>query len=111
MTTFTTKILNVKVLPQDPKLGLQNVVFLIGFMVEGVDGEFKHSVARNIGIGPADLANFTPIDQLTTEQLLAFMTTALAPDDMRCIENEINNAIESQKNPRQQPVVIDWTNK
>jgi len=108
MTTFTTKILNIKVLPQDPKLGLQNVVFLIFFTVEGVDGEFKHSVSRHIGIGPADPANFTPIDQLTTHQLLAFMTAAMAADDMRCIENEINDAIEIQKNPQLKPTVIQW---
>jgi hypothetical protein len=108
MTTFTTKILNIKVLPEDPKLGLQNVVFLIFFTVEGVDGEFKHSVLRQIGLGSANPANFTPIDQLTTEQLLAFMTSALAPDDMRCIQNEINDAIELQKTPGQQPVVMDW---
>ncbi len=111
MTTFTTKILEIKALPQDPKLGLQNVVFLIGFMVEGVDGEFKHSVARNIGIGPADPANFTPIDQLTTDQLMTFMNAALAPDDIRCIENEINEAIEAKKSPNKEPIVIDWTNK
>lgn len=111
MTTFTTNILEIKALPQDPKLGLQNVVFLIKFIVEGVDGEFKHSVSRHIGIGPADPANFTPIEQLTTNQLMTFMNAALAADDMRCIENEINDAIEIQKNPSQQPVVIDWTNK
>jgi hypothetical protein len=111
MTTFTTKIFEIKAFPQDPKLGLQNVVFLIGFEVEGVDGEFKHSVARHIGIGPADPTSFTPIDQLTTEQLLSFMNAALAPDDMRCIENEINDAIQAKKTPSQEPIVIDWTNK
>ena len=111
MTTFTTKILEIKELPHDSKLGLQNVVFSIGFMVEGVDGEFKHSVVRQVGIGTAEPLNFTPIDQLTTEQLMSFMSASLAPDDMRCIENEINEAIEKQKAPSQEPIVIDWTEK
>jgi hypothetical protein len=110
MTTFTTKIQEIKVLPQDSKLGLQNVVFLIGYVVEGVDGEFKHSVSRHIGVGPADPTNFTPIDELTTDQLLSFLNSALAPDDMRCAENEIEENISQQKRPKQEPFVMKWVN-
>ena len=84
MTTFSTKIDQIKVMPQDPKFGLQNVVYVVSFTVTGVDGEYKHSVSREIGLGAPDPANFTPLDQLSTDQLLSFMNASRAPDDMRC---------------------------
>jgi len=110
MTTFTTKIQEIKILPQDFKSGLRNVVFLVGFSVEGVDGEFKHSVIRNIGIGPADPVKFTPIEELTTDQLLLFVSSSLAPDDMRCVQNEIEETISQQKKPKQELFVMKWVN-
>ena len=108
MTTFTTKIDEIKVIPTDAKFGLKEVVFIVSFTVTGVDGQFKNSVSRGIGLGAPDPANFTPLDQITNEQMLSFVNGALAPDDMRVIQNEINEAIEQQKNPQAQPFVIPW---
>jgi hypothetical protein len=110
MTTFTTKIQQIKARPQKEKLGLSNVVYSIGYVVTGIYGPYKHSVSREIGIGPADPSNFTDIDKLKTDQLLSFMNTALAPDDMRCIQNEIEEAISQQKDPNKVPLVIEWIN-
>jgi hypothetical protein len=111
MTTFTTKILEIAVLPKDPTFRLDNVVYLIEYEVTGVDGKFSHAVSRKIGIGNPDPNNFTPVDKLTTEQLMQFLTNSLAPDDMRVVENEIQEAIESQKNPQKDPYVIPWAAK
>ena len=108
MTTFTTKIKQIKALPHHIDLDLENVVFSVCFEVEGIDGDFKHSVTRDIGIGAPDPTNFIPIDQLNETQVLAFVDAALAPDDMQCAKNEINDAIEAQKTPTKTTVVRTW---
>lgn len=108
MTSFATKILELKVIPQDPKLGLQNVVYAVKFTVIGTDGDYSHSVSTEIGIGQANPQSFTPLDNLTEQQVLQFVQNALAKDDMQVIQNEINDAIEQQKNPQSKPFVVSW---
>lgn len=108
MTSFVTKIQELKVIPQDQKLGLQNVVYAVKFTVTGTDGNYSHSVSAEIGIGQADPQSFTPLDNLTEQQVLQFIQNALAKDDMQVIQNEINEAIEQQKNPQSKPIVVPW---
>lgn len=108
MTTYSTKINQIKVIAQDQKLRLENIVFTVSFTVTGKDGELNHSVTREIGLATPDPSNFIPLEKLTNEQMLVFMNDALAPDDMRCIQNEIDETILKQKNSESELSVVKW---
>lgn len=108
MTQFTFKVCKLGVMPEHQDTGLTNVIYSVAFDVTGTDGEFSHTVHRSIGLGSPDPADFVQMDQLTEAQLIEFAKSAFAPDDMRVIQNEIQEAIDRQKSPAKSPVEIAW---
>jgi hypothetical protein len=108
MAEYKTQIKELRVISQDPKLGLQDVVYAVSIIVTGTDGVYTHSVTKEFGIGQANPTDFTPLADLTEAQVKKFVNDAMAKDDMQAIRNEIDDAIEQQKNPNAKPKVVVW---
>ena len=108
MTEFNLKINKLHVMPIDSEQGLENVVYSVEYIVHGKDEDHQASVVRTIGIGSANVANFKPLESLTEQDLIAFVNSSVAPDDIKCAEFEVQESIDRMKNPVQAAVSMQW---
>jgi hypothetical protein len=108
MIKFTFNITKIGVIPNHKKTGLTNVVHSISFDVTGKDGEFSHTIHRSIGISNPNNIEFTELNNLTEYQLINLIKNSFAIDDMQIIENEIQEAIDKQKNTDKSSMEICW---
>lgn len=108
MTTFNIKINKLNVMPIDSEQGLENVVYSVEYIVHGKDGDHEASVVRTIGIGSPDKADFKLLESLTEDDVIGFVNTSVAPDDIRCASLEVQEAIDKMKAPVQTSVSMQW---
>jgi hypothetical protein len=108
MTTFNLKINKLNVMPIDSEQGLENVVYSVDYIVHGQDGDHEASVVRTIGIGSPDKADFKPLESLTEDDLIGFVNTSVAPDDIRCAGLEVQEIIDKMKSPAPAVVSLQW---
>jgi hypothetical protein len=108
MTAFNLKINKVNVMPVANDQGLENSVYSVEYIVHGKDGDHEASVVRTIGLGSADKSSFKPLQSLTEQDVINFVHSSVAPDDIRCAELEVREAIEKMKAPVQAVVSLQW---
>jgi hypothetical protein len=108
MTTFNIKINKLNVMPVASEQGLQNVVYSVEYIVHGKDGDHEASVVRTIGLGAPDPADFKALDSLTEQDVIGFVHSSVAPDDIRCAELEVQEAIDKMKSPAPAVVSLQW---
>jgi hypothetical protein len=108
MTTFNLKINKLNVMPIDSEQGLENVVYSVEYIVHGQDGDDQASVVRTIGIGSPDNSSFKPLEVLTEQDVIGFVNSSVAPDDIRCAQLEVQEAIDKMKSPVQSVVSMQW---
>ena len=108
MTTFNLKINKLNILPVVDEQKLENVVYSVEYIVHGKDGDHKASVIRTIGLGSPDKTLFKPLDLLTEQDLIGFVRSSVASDDIKCAELEVQEAIDRMKNPVQSVVSMQW---
>jgi hypothetical protein len=108
MTTFNITINKLYVLPVEDEQKLENVVRSVDYVVHGKDGDYRASVVRNIGLGSPDKALFKPLDSLTEQDLIGFVHSSVAPDDIKCLELEVQETIDRMKIPVQSVVTMQW---
>jgi hypothetical protein len=108
MTTFNLKIDKLNVISDVDEQGLENVVYSVDYIVTGEDGDYKASASRTIGLNSPTKANFKSLESLTEQDILEFVRSSVAPDDIKCAELEVQIAIDKTKNPTKTAVSIQW---
>ena len=66
------------------------------------------SVNYSVNLLPANPDDFTPFDQITQEQALAWTQSALGPDRVAAMENEVDMLIAQAAVPTPQPAPLPW---
>jgi hypothetical protein len=108
MTTFNITINKLYVLPVEEEQKLENVVQSVDYIVHGKDGDYRASVVRNVGLGSPNKTLFKPLDALTEQDLINFVHSSVALEDIKCLELEVQEAIDRMKNPVQSVVSMQW---
>ena len=85
----------------------QNVVYRIRWECKAVDGQYQQSKADycNVTRNPAD--NFTPYNQLTEAEVLAWVWGIV---DKSAIETELAEKIQNQIAPNVAVLPLPWAN-
>lgn len=97
-TTFTWKINNMFTIDTPEPGFVCNVLWTL----TGVDGEYTASIDGNNTFTVQE-GTFTPYDQLTQDQVLGWVQTALGPDGIANFEANVNGQIQSMKTPPVSP--------
>ena len=106
MTTFTTTINSMYTLPQVE--GQTDVVVTAMYTVTGVDGQYTAEIggSQQFTIA-ADDPGFTPYDQLTQAQVIAWIPESAITSCQACVQGQINSMITPPVSPTSQP--LPWT--
>mgnify|MGYP003336381953 FL=1 len=83
--------------------GQENVVFFVQWRCIGVDGNYGGSAHGLQGISIDFGTPFTPYADLTQDQVIGWVKSAMGDERVAQIEASVNAQIEAQKNP---PAVI-----
>jgi hypothetical protein len=89
------------------KDGLNNVAIQARFDVKGSDGDLQGFTQSDVSFGNPDPATFTPIEQVTKEQAVAWVKKALG-DRVKEFEDRVIEQIERQRTPQLQPIILPW---
>ena len=65
-------------------------------------------VNYSVNLLPANPDDFTPFDQITQEQDLAWTQAALGPNRVAAMENEVDMLIAQAAIPTPQPAPLPW---
>ena len=65
-------------------------------------------VNYSVNLLPANPDDFTPFDQITQEQALAWTQAALGPNRVAAMENEVDMLIAQAAIPTPQPAPLPW---
>lgn len=103
MTTFITTIDTMYTLPQVD--GQTDVVVTAMYTVTGVDGEYSASIgcSEQFAISQDD-PGFTPYDQLTQAQVIAWIPASAIDNAQACVQGQINSMITPPVSPTSQPL-------
>jgi len=89
------------------KDGLNNVAIQACFDVEGSDGDLKGFTQSDVSFASTDPVTFTPIEQVTKEQAVAWTKKALG-DRVKEFEDCVIEQIERQRTPQPQSIILPW---
>jgi len=106
--SYSWKITRLEIINKD---GLDNVAIQSCFDVSGVDENDKRGFAQGdvLLLPPADPSNFTPINEVTEEQAIAWTKAAL-PNNGADFEARVAEQIASQYVAKPQPADLPWIN-
>lgn len=103
--TNTWKITRVEVLNKD---NLENVAIQVCFGISGADENDKRGfVQGDVLLGNPDPSKFTPIDQVTEDQVISWTKAALA-DRVVQFEKMIADQIASQYEEKPKDADLPW---
>jgi hypothetical protein len=87
----------------------QNVVVISRFTISDTQNGLSGAVSYGVQLlPPAPGQPFTPYDQITQDQALAWTKEALGPDRVLAMEAEVQAIIDQQKIPTPQPQPLPW---
>lgn len=89
------------------KDGLDNVAIQACFDVKGSDGDLQGFTQSDVSFGNPDPAKFTPIEQVTQEQAVAWVKTVLG-GRVQEFEDRVIEQIERQRVPQPTPFIPAW---
>jgi hypothetical protein len=96
--TWTVNSLQVMNTPEPQTVVMSNFTI-------AKDGQ---QVNYSVNLLPADPENFTPYDEITQAQALAWTQAALGPDRVAAMENEVDMLIAQAAIPTPQPAPLPW---
>ena len=99
MITYNLKINKLNVTLFDDKQELENVVYSVEYIIEGKDEANNASAVRTIGLNSPDKANFKSLASLTSQDIIDFVYSSVAPDDIQCAKLEVQENINKIKSP------------
>ena len=79
--TFTDKFGNLRT----------DAIKIVNLLYVGVLGDVKHSAPLTATLSLIDLSNFTPISELSNEQILAMALGSKHPEEIERVENSVKN--------------------
>ena len=82
--------------------GQTDVVFTIHWRVNAADGVYTATSYGTVGVTYAAGSSYTPYAQLTQQQVVGWVQTAMGPEQVASIESSLSTNIADQVNP---PVV------
>jgi len=88
----------------------ENVVYTVYWTLNGTDknGHFG-SLDGTVNVIYSDNDLFTPYEQLTESQVIGWVTTALGPEQVSALENNINEQIKQQIAPKSVNLSPPWS--
>ena len=107
MIDYTWTISNIEVYPE--KEGFNNVVSTVHWRLRGEEGGVSTEVYGAVSLSLDETAHFIPFEELTEEDVVAWVKAALG-DSLDRFEESIASTLERLKNP---PVInpsLPWSN-
>jgi hypothetical protein len=100
MTTFTTTINSMYTIDTPEPGFVCNVLWT----VTGVDGTYTAEIGGNSQFTVQEGPTFTPYDQLTQAQVLAWIPAEQITSAQECVQGQINSLITPPVSPEAQPL-------
>jgi len=86
---------------------LKSVAVQVCFDVKGSDGALQGFTQSDVMLGETNTAKFTPIEQVTKEQVIAWVKKALG-SRVTEFENRVIEQIERQRVPQPKSITLPW---
>jgi len=100
MTTFTTTINSMYTIDTPEPGFVCNVLW----MVTGVDGQYTAEIGGNSQFTVQEGPTYTPYDQLTQAQVLAWIPAEQITSAQQCVQGQIDSQITPPVSPASQPL-------
>jgi hypothetical protein len=98
--TYTWSFPQFEVAPSED--GLTNVVSVIHWRLDAMDGTFSAGAYGTVALGAPDPAAFTPYDQITEQWAIDAVSANI---DLPAVEAALTGEINKKKNPPTVPMV------
>ncbi len=108
MATLTWNVVQMDAYPE--KDGKQDVVFTVHWNLTGVDGDYNGYVYGTVGVTLDHEAQYTPYAELTQDQVIGWVKSALGDEQVAQYESNVQAQIEQQKNPTVVTPPLPWSN-
>lgn len=86
--------------------GEQNVVFQVNWTLTGTDGTYTASEQGSTGVNYVVGQPYTPYNQLTKEQVLSWVQSAMTSETLALYQKWISDSIQQQKN--EEIIPLPW---
>ncbi len=108
MATLTWNVVQMDAYPK--KDGKQDVVFTVHWNLNGVDGDYNGYVYGSVGVTLDKEAPYTPYAELTQDQVIGWVKSALGDEQVSQYEASVQAQIDQQKNPTVVTPPLPWSN-
>ena len=85
-----------------------NMVAMTNFTLSDTQDGLTGQVSYSLNLLPADPDNYTPYDQVTEAQAIAWTQDAAGASRIASWEAEVQEQIDAQKIPTPQPAPLPW---
>ncbi len=88
-----------------------DTVVQVRYTITATDGTHTAAMHGTAQLTPSDGGEFTPFEQLTQEQVLAWVQAAVRPQDLNHYKLGLTRRLEMMANPPPKPVIkpAPWT--
>jgi len=105
MTTFTTTVTQMFILPQEA--GQTDVVVNVNYLVAGVDGTYTADIGFSQQFTIQQGEAFTPYASLTEAQVVGWADPQTVSNMQACVQGQIDSMINPPVSPSSQP--LPWS--
>lgn len=85
--------------------GQADTVVQVRYALTATSGEHTHSINGVVQLTPTEGGNFIPFENLTQEQVVAWVESAISSVDMNRYKMTLTRALEYKANPPVRPVI------
>jgi hypothetical protein len=105
MTTFTTTVTQMFILPQEA--GQTDVVVNVNYLVSGVSGAYTADIGFSQQFTIQQGEAFTPYADLTEAQVVGWADPQTVSNMQACVQGQIDSMINPPVSPSSQP--LPWS--
>ena len=105
MTTYTWSIQSMTCIAQDASN--TDIVYCVGYQLNATNNDGSASASGSVGI-PLSGDTFTPYNQLTQDQVIGWVKTALNAEQVAGLQDALANQIAEKKNPPTVTPPLPW---
>ena len=87
--------------------GHEQVIYNVHWRVTKEDGDYSASSYGTQPLNTADIQNFTPFDEVTSEMVEGWVKDAMGEEKVSDIEKSLDQQIEKEKNPSSETITLD----
>lgn len=85
--------------------GRADTVVQVQYTITATSGEHTSTIGGVVQIKPDESGSFTPFENLTQEQVVAWVQAAIRPADMNHVKMSLTRRLENMANPPVRPVI------